>query len=244
MSSATEIATLKRLAAGIIRAQGNRFVKELLHRKKIRVGANKDDFERNLTEAIESGTLTREDVEAWLGEVEGWGNQHVYLFNITKALNGDLTRPKIQRRVRAAGLDALWGASTVMTFPDEPQLTSVTFADSVLRLVWQEASPDWAPEPEKNYTVREGLEEYGIVDEPRRARQRPGGHLHRLAESRSEKRTDEQDAESFGESAEIAAAVRRWLRGVRDRRRQGVLAGASHSGSAQRGAHAAIESLP
>jgi len=160
MSSATEIATLKRLAAGIIRAQGNRFVKELLRKKNIRIGVNKDDFERHLSEAIESGQLTLEDVETWLNEVEGWGNQHVYLYNITTALNGDLTRPKIQRRVRAAGLDAFWDASTVMTFPDEPQLTSITFADSVLRLVWQEASPDWAPEPEKNYTEREGLEEY------------------------------------------------------------------------------------
>ena len=49
-----EIAALKRLATGIIRAQGNRFVKELL-RGKVRIGTNKTEFERNLTQAIETG---------------------------------------------------------------------------------------------------------------------------------------------------------------------------------------------
>ena len=53
-----QVVNLKRLAAGIIRAQGNRFVKELLRDKKIRIGENKDDFERNLTAAIESGQLS------------------------------------------------------------------------------------------------------------------------------------------------------------------------------------------
>ena len=160
MSSATEIATLKRLAAGIIRAQGNRFVKELLRAKKIRIGLNKDDFERHLTEAIESGQLTLEDVEQWLNEVEGWGNQHVYLFNISPTLKRELTLPKVRQRVHDAGLDDVWDAPTVLAFPDQPQLTSISFRDSVLRLVWQEASPGWVPEPEKNYTEQEGLDTY------------------------------------------------------------------------------------
>jgi hypothetical protein len=160
MSPSSEIATLKRLAAGIIRAQGNRFVKELLRAKQIRIGANKDDFERHLTEAIESGELTLADIDRWLAEVEGWGNQHVYLFNISPALRRELTRPKIQQSVEAAGLAELWDAPTLLAFPDKPQLTSISFNDSVLRLVWQETSPGWVPVPEKNFTVEEGLDTY------------------------------------------------------------------------------------
>jgi hypothetical protein len=57
-----EIEALKHLAAGIIRAQGNRFVKDLLRSKDIRIGGNKDEFQANLTAAIESGELTLEDV--------------------------------------------------------------------------------------------------------------------------------------------------------------------------------------
>lgn len=155
-----EIATLQRLAAGIIRAQGNRFIKELLREKKIRIGANKDDFESALSAAIESGALTLTDVEHWLRDVEGWGNQHVYLFNISSTLRRELTLPKIRQKVTDAKLDALWDAPTVLAFPDQPALTSISFRDSVLRVVWQEASPDWVPVPEKNYVTQEGLDEY------------------------------------------------------------------------------------
>src|SRR5688500_7335875 len=123
--SSPEIADLKRLAQGIMRAQGNRFIKELLRAKKIRIGANKDDFERGLTEAIESGQLTLEDVQAWLDEVEGWGNQHVYLFNISSTLRRELTVPKIRQKVSDARLDAIWNAPTVLAFPDQPTLTSI-----------------------------------------------------------------------------------------------------------------------
>ena len=160
MSSA-EIAVLKRLAAGIIRAQGNRFIKELLRAKKIRIGTNKDDFERGLSDAIESGQLTLEDVQTWLNEVEGWGNQHVYLFNISSTLRRELTLPKIRERVSAnAELAAVWDAPTVLAFPDQPKLTSISFRDSVLRIIWQEASPGLVPVPEKNYVEEEGLDTY------------------------------------------------------------------------------------
>src|ERR1700728_3071980 len=94
-----EIADLKRLAAGIIRAQGNRFIKDLLRGKDIRIGATKDEFEANLNEAIETGRLTLDDVRAWLAGVEGWGNQHVYLYNLSSSICKELTELKIRKRV-------------------------------------------------------------------------------------------------------------------------------------------------
>jgi hypothetical protein len=93
--------------------------------------------------------------------VEGWGNQHVYLYNISPALRRDLTKPRIRQRVRAdANLEKVWEAPTVLEFPDEPNLTSISFNDSVLRLIWQEASPMWTPAPTKNYTKPEGIDTY------------------------------------------------------------------------------------
>ncbi len=152
------VADLKRLAAGIIRAQGNRFIKELLRAKDIRIGLKKDDFERNLTDAIERGDLTLDDVDLWLKQVEGWGDQHVYLFNIPAALRTELTARRIRNRVTAAGLDGVWDRPTVLAFPDTPELTSISFSDSVLRVVWQESSPGWTPVPGKNFTREEGLD--------------------------------------------------------------------------------------
>jgi hypothetical protein len=151
---------LERLAAGIIRAQGNRFIKELLRSNGITIGATKDEFEANLMAAIHSGHLTLADVETWLAEVEGWGNQHVYLYRISDTLRRQLTPPRIHRKVTEAGFEELWDAPTVLQFPDLPTLTSISFNDSVLRLVWQEASPAWARAEEKDYTAEEGLDIY------------------------------------------------------------------------------------
>ncbi len=155
-----EVADLKRLAAGIIRAQGNRFIKELLRAKGIRIGVNKQDFERHLKQAIESGQLGLGDADKWLKSVEGWGNQHVYLYNISPKLRRDLTPRKIRQRARQAGLDGVWDGSTVLAFPDEPELTSISFTDSVLRLIWHESAPGWVQFPDKNYTEEEGLDTF------------------------------------------------------------------------------------
>jgi hypothetical protein len=155
-----EIRDLKRLAAGIIRDQGNRFIKELLRSKKITLGTNKADFEANLTAAIEDGRLRLAEVDAWLQRVEGWGNQHVYLYGLSSTLRRDLTEPKLRQAAGEAGLSGLWNAPTVMAFPDEPELTSISFRDGVFRLIWQEASPGWNPVPEKNRTEQEGLDTY------------------------------------------------------------------------------------
>lgn len=155
-----QIEDLRRLAAGIIRAQGNRFIKELLRSKGIRIGANKTDFERNLFAAINSGELKLGDIDDWLKLVEGWGNQHVYLYNISRELRSDLTRAKIRQRVKTAGLDNIWDGATVLAFPDKPELTSISFSNSVLSLVWQEASPGWTPIPDKNFIKQENLDTF------------------------------------------------------------------------------------
>jgi len=158
--TADEIRSLKRLAAGIIRAQGNRFIKELMRANEITLGTTKDDFERNVTAAIEAGHLRLADVEAWLSDVEGWGNQHVYLYALTSTVTKDLTAPKLRQATIAGGYEAKWNAKTVLAFPDEPELTSISYAGNTLRLIWQEASPGWTPTPQKNYQKEEGLDTY------------------------------------------------------------------------------------
>src|ERR1700735_5159723 len=77
---------LLQLARGIVLAQGNTFIKELLRERNILIGATKAEFEQNMVAAIESGELQREHIELWLNEVEGWGNQHIYIYTIPSAI--------------------------------------------------------------------------------------------------------------------------------------------------------------
>jgi hypothetical protein len=52
LPSLEDITQLKRLVGGIVRAQGNRFIKELLRELDLRIGTNKPEFEANLISAI------------------------------------------------------------------------------------------------------------------------------------------------------------------------------------------------
>jgi hypothetical protein len=85
-----------------------------------------------------------------------WRSAHSRIRRSADALRKSLTGPRIRSRVKKAELDGVWNAETIMAFPDKPELTSISFCDSVLRLVWQESSPGWIPVPEKNFQREEG----------------------------------------------------------------------------------------
>jgi hypothetical protein len=76
---AKDRAAARKLIRSVVLAQGNIFIRELLRRKKLPVGVRKEEFEVNLLKAINNGELSLADVTDWLEEVEGWGDQHVYL---------------------------------------------------------------------------------------------------------------------------------------------------------------------
>ncbi len=159
---------LRELARGVIRAQGNVFIKELLRGKGVRIGATKEEFERNLFAAIETGDLRLADVEKWLDEVEGWGNQHVYLFAVPDELAAAAalsSADAMRRKVEEAALDEFWAAPTSQAFPEALQLTSIRFDGDQLQLTWHEGDVSWARGKEEKDLDRPldiGIEHYEL----------------------------------------------------------------------------------
>lgn len=146
---------LKTLVSQIILAQGNVFIKELLRGAGVRIGATKTDFERNLMRAIDDGVLRQEHIEAWLAEVEGWGDQHIYLFRVPTDLakHPIWSNPaKLQTKVTAAGFGELWNAPTSFEFPEAQKLTSVKFDGSYLTLTWHQGQSWLVRDKTKDYT--------------------------------------------------------------------------------------------
>jgi hypothetical protein len=144
---------LKTLVGQIILAQGNVFIRELLRRTGVRIGSTKADFERNLMTAIDNGVLGPEQIEAWLGEVEGWGNQHIYLFKVPSIIAKDpiWDSAQVERKVTAAGFTGLWNAPTSFEFPEEQKLTGIQFDGSTLRLTWHQGQSWLVREKTKDY---------------------------------------------------------------------------------------------
>ena len=132
---------LLQLARGIVLAQGNTFIKELLREKNIRIGATKTEFEQNMVAAIESGELQREHIESWLNEVEGWGDQHIYIYTIPSAIRGAMRDSvAIEKKIRAAGLLGLWNKSLSLEFPRKSTLTGINQQGDQLTFVWHQGT--------------------------------------------------------------------------------------------------------
>src|SRR4051812_24503842 len=82
-------AATRKLVQSVVMAQGNIFIRDLLRRKKIPMGVRKEQFEANLLRAINTDHIGLADVTGWLEEVEGWGEQSVYLYNVPKTIATD-----------------------------------------------------------------------------------------------------------------------------------------------------------
>lgn len=141
---------LTELVRGIVLAQGNVFIKELLRSKDIKIGATKADFEDNMLRAVQDGKLTQSDIDRWLDEVEGWGDQHVYLYKVPDsiALDAQWDSPDtVLGKLAAAELDGYWNANTSFEYPDEQKLTGIYLDEGSLRFIWHQGRGSWLRTP-------------------------------------------------------------------------------------------------
>lgn len=132
----------------LVRAQTNIFIRELLRSLGYRPGANKDEFSASLTDAIHTGELTQEKLDAWLRSVEGWGNQHIYAHSVPQKIARDAIWADAARLEALAGKAApgTWRASTARSFPAKPKLSRTDY-DPQRRLFlaeWHERADTWA----------------------------------------------------------------------------------------------------
>lgn len=148
-------AELKKLAQRVIVAQGNFFIKELLRSNGAKIGATKEDFAKNLDAAIDDELITQDRLEAWLDEVEGWGDQHVYLARPPKAGFQDLAKG-IAASPHAGAVDA----AASLDFPDALELKHIGLNAAGLSLVWHQRKEGWNRWKPKDDIFEEGLEVY------------------------------------------------------------------------------------
>lgn len=132
---------LKELARGIVLAQGNTFLKELLRSNNIKIGATKAAFLTNMNSAIDDGILTNEIFSRWLSEVEGWGKQHAYIYRISEKEKGKqiwMNSKTVQAHTSKLGLGSKWNISPSSVFPENRELSGIYYDDTSFRLIWYE----------------------------------------------------------------------------------------------------------
>jgi hypothetical protein len=142
---------LKKIVEQIVLAQGNIFIKDLLRSNNIPIGNTKTDFAKNLNVAIDAGELTQAVIESWLDEIEGWGNQHVYLFEPLS-----ISRTKIRPALDASKYAGLLDRKVSYEFPDTLTLSAVSFSDDHLSVAWHRSRGAWERAKSKDFRREEG----------------------------------------------------------------------------------------
>jgi hypothetical protein len=140
------------LVRDVILAQSNVFIKELLISRNIYGGVTKADFELQLEDAITDGSITYDELKAWVDETEGWGDEHVYLYKVATSVERLLSDSKYaEERARKAGFETAWNADTSLKFPTVRKLTAIQHSEGELTCVWHQDTPFEKRAKEKDF---------------------------------------------------------------------------------------------
>ena len=139
----------------IVRAQGNTFIKELLRSNNIPIGNTKANFAQNLNAAIDAGALTQGAIEAWLGEIEGWGNQHVYLFEPPA-----IPPTRIRSALEASKHADLLVRKVSYEFPNRLSLSTINLSDAHLSITWRRGRGGWERAKSRDFQRDEGPDNF------------------------------------------------------------------------------------
>jgi len=100
---------------------------------------NKDVLRERVVTAVRDGITTQAAVVDLLNGIEGWGNQHVYLYQTTVEQRRPW-RTEGRARQRLARIEAapLMNERLPIVLPEEPTLVSVEWSPDYVRFVWVE----------------------------------------------------------------------------------------------------------
>ncbi len=145
-------------ALSIVKAQGVLFIRELLRTKKqagipVKIGNTKSSSLNNLSDALTKNLITMDDLDEWIGQVEGWGKQHIYFFDIpaakirqfqTNAVN------KLKELVNNSAYHGYLNQKTSFNFPDHLQLQQILVNQEGLEIIWRQKAIDSLRTPNKD----------------------------------------------------------------------------------------------
>ena len=113
------------------------FVRAFLNKKDLAVSGVKAKLRERLENALAKGSVVVGDIIAYLDVIEGWGNQHVYLY---RAPEGVLPTWRSERSVkdilRVAKKVSLFNAHIPLALPPTTTLSSIGWSPQRVRFVW------------------------------------------------------------------------------------------------------------
>ncbi len=115
------------------------WVQEFLRGKDLPVGGTKEELRKRVEDLLLAGTITEAELITLLEAVEGWGNQHAYLYRASDALVTFLSdETKVKAKLRSLAQLDLFNGAVPLAVPAVPTLTTVQWSADRIRFVWVE----------------------------------------------------------------------------------------------------------
>lgn len=118
-------------------AHKKEFLKDFLRERGLFHSYNKDELMQKVREYVEEDRLSFEELVELLNTIEGWGDQHIYLYDAPAPLSARWRDPiEVRKILDDAGYDNLFNNSLPMVLPDDATLSSIQWSTSRVRFVW------------------------------------------------------------------------------------------------------------
>lgn len=115
------------------------WIQDFLRSRNLPFSGTKDDLRARVLAYLDERAIQPSDLVALLDAVEGWGNQHVYLYKAPDSLIAYLADEKrLKGRLKKLGVDHLLNARMPLLLPDHPTLSAIESNSHGVRFVWIE----------------------------------------------------------------------------------------------------------
>jgi hypothetical protein len=114
-------------------------VQDFLRERSLPIHGTKGEIRDRVEDQIDANEVSAEDLIALLDRVEGWGNQHVYMYD---APEGEMrvwkSEARAKARLKKMGHEELFNKRIPLVLPEEPTLSSVEWSSERVRFIWIE----------------------------------------------------------------------------------------------------------
>jgi len=139
------------------------WVQQFLRDKGLPATGNKPDLRRRIEDCLEEATVEASDLVDLLDRVEGWGNQHVYLYTASDTLIAALSDERAMKaKLRKFRLGRLFNGRIPLVLPDQPALSAIEWSAERIRFIWVEKRVYREPRDDESYI--EGAIEYDAYE--------------------------------------------------------------------------------
>jgi hypothetical protein len=115
------------------------YISEYLLENGLRTAGTKRELFERLRNYVDTGEVTVDSLVELLNEIEGWGDQHIYLFNAPTQLSLMWREERfIRGELRRNGFENLLNRTLPLIMPEAPQLSTIQWTPQRVVIIWVE----------------------------------------------------------------------------------------------------------